>query len=182
MRGPQIPCCPCAILIMSMYFRCIAVFPATDFGIDTGVAMELFLNLCWLSLSLPAYLLWRQRVSSSTLSRPRNSAVSPLAFLCVLGCALVLLFPVISASDDMHAMRAVMEESSPGKRSVSHAAGENASSCPSRLQNLTMAVRSTDSLGLTGEAWQDLLTTWLSLPASPSTKLSSRAPPICRLA
>jgi len=47
-------------------------------------------------------------------------------FLSALGCALVLLFPVISATDDMHAMRAEMEESSPGKRGICQAAGEKA--------------------------------------------------------
>jgi hypothetical protein len=40
--------------------------------------MELFLNLCWLSLLLPAYLLWRQRTSSD---RPAagNGACTPHA-------------------------------------------------------------------------------------------------------
>ncbi|MGA7292132.1 MAG: hypothetical protein WBW53_10855 [Terriglobales bacterium] len=78
--------------------------------------MELFLNLCWLSLLLPAYLLWRQR-AASTCSRSsiqgakQGPAASPLIFLGILGCILVLLFPVISATDDLHAMRPEMEES-----------------------------------------------------------------------
>jgi hypothetical protein len=67
--------------------------------------MELFLNLCWLSLLLPAYLLWRQRTASG------RAAVRPLVFLGALGCAFILLFPVISVSDDLHAMRPEMEES-----------------------------------------------------------------------
>jgi hypothetical protein len=66
--------------------------------------MELFLNLCWLSLLVPAYLLWWQRSSSDRRAR------TPL-YLCALGCAFVLLFPVISASDDLHAMRPEAEES-----------------------------------------------------------------------
>jgi hypothetical protein len=37
-----------------------------------------------------------------------------------LACALVVLFPVISATDDLHAMRAEMEESPISKRTVSH--------------------------------------------------------------
>jgi hypothetical protein len=73
--------------------------------------MELFLNLCWLSLLVPAFLLWRQRTSSAASHRP-------LVLVCVLGCALVLLFPVISATDDLHAMRPEMEES---ERSFRHA-------------------------------------------------------------
>jgi hypothetical protein len=89
--------------------------------------MELFLNLCWLSLLLPAYLLWLQRTSSS--GPTRSPVASPLVFICVLGCALVLLFPVISASDDLHAMRPEMEES---ERAFRHA-----SQCASTAHALT---------------------------------------------
>jgi hypothetical protein len=78
--------------------------------------MELFLNLCWLSLLLPGYLLWRQRTSSD---RP---AAPPLVFLCALGCALILLFPVISATDDLHAMRPEMEESERALRDANRCA------------------------------------------------------------
>ncbi|MGA3196508.1 MAG: hypothetical protein ABSD39_16035 [Terriglobales bacterium] len=73
--------------------------------------MELFLNLCWLALLLPAYTLWRQRASSN-----RSARTSSL-FICTLVCVLVLLFPVISASDDLHAVGQVMEES---KRTLRH--------------------------------------------------------------
>ena len=84
---------------------------------DLGIfCMELFLNLCWLSLLLPCYLLWRQRTSSD---RP---AAPPLVFLCALGCALILLFPVISATDDLHAMRPEMEESERGFRRAGNGA------------------------------------------------------------
>jgi len=75
--------------------------------------MELFLNLCWFSLLLPAWLLWRQRTSP---------AIRPLAFVCALGCVLILLFPVISASDDLHAMRPEMEESERAFRHPGHCA------------------------------------------------------------
>jgi len=85
--------------------------------------MELFLNLCWLSLLLPAWLLWRRRTSSTGSGSPaRGSAVRPLIFVCALGCALILLFPVISASDDLHAMRPEMEESERGLRHPGHCA------------------------------------------------------------
>jgi hypothetical protein len=144
--------------------------------------MELFLNLCWLSLLVPAYLLWRQRTSlPSPHSRARSSAVPPVVFLCVLGCALVLLFPVISASDDLHAMRAEMEESSPCKRGVCQTAGEKASVWHGRWQNLCAVVAITASLGLTGETWQEFSTVLLSLPAAPSILRASRAPPVSRL-
>src|SRR5271169_305308 len=69
--------------------------------------MELFLNLCWLALLLPAYLLWERRGS------PDHSARTSLVFACTVGCVLVLLFPVISASDDLHSIGQAMEESKP---------------------------------------------------------------------
>jgi hypothetical protein len=84
--------------------------------------MELLLNLAWLLLLLPGYWLWQR----STGSRHASSRQCLLA----LGCAFVLLFPVISATDDLHAMRAEMEDPSSCKRVVrpsgeKHAAGVN---------------------------------------------------------
>jgi len=78
--------------------------------------MELFLNLCWLILLLPAYLLWRQRVLSKSSTR------ASFVIICTLGCGLVLLFPVISASDDLHAVGQVMEEAERGLRHSGHCA------------------------------------------------------------
>jgi hypothetical protein len=46
----------------------------------------------------------------------------------------VLLFPVISATDDLHAMRAEMEESATSKRTVLHAGSEKHSTWVNRLQ------------------------------------------------
>jgi hypothetical protein len=71
--------------------------------------MELFLNICWLGLLLPAYALWR-RSSRAPLTH------ASFVIICTLGCALVLLFPVISVSDDLHAIGQAMEESDPGFR------------------------------------------------------------------
>jgi hypothetical protein len=79
--------------------------------------MELFLNLCWLALLLPAYLLWARSDSS------KHSARASLIFACTVGCALVLLFPVISASDDLHAIGQAMEESKPSLHQAGHCAG-----------------------------------------------------------
>jgi hypothetical protein len=73
--------------------------------------VELLLNFCWLALVLPAFLLWRQRASSD------RSARRSILFLCTLGCVLVLLFPVISASDDLHSGGLAIEES---RRTLGH--------------------------------------------------------------
>ena len=78
--------------------------------------VELLLNLCWLALLLPAFLLWQRRNPSDRSTR------RSLLFACTLACLLVLLFPFISASDDLHAGAQVIEES---KRTLrgSHGAG-----------------------------------------------------------
>jgi len=72
--------------------------------------LELLLNLCWLLLFAPAFCLWFRRRSGSLQS------------IVTLVCLLALLFPVISVTDDLHAMRQEMEESSPSKRMLKHAA------------------------------------------------------------
>ena len=85
--------------------------------------MELFLNLCWLSLVLPAYFLWRQKSASTASVRAQGLSGHPVVFFSALGCALILLFPVISATDDLHAMRPEMEESESAVRGANRCAG-----------------------------------------------------------
>ncbi len=80
--------------------------------------MELFLNLFWLMLAVPAvWMLIEGRSRGWEREHRFGSAV-------VLSCVLLLLFPVISATDDLHAMRPEMEESNPSKRMAQQAAGE----------------------------------------------------------
>ncbi len=88
--------------------------------------MELFLNVLWLMLPLPAVWLWRRMPARLGQRRVGAGRTLPL-----LGCVLVLLFPVVSATDDLHAMRQEMEESALSKRTVRAAAekpqsGQNA--------------------------------------------------------
>jgi hypothetical protein len=142
--------------------------------------MELFLNLCWLSLLLPGYLLWRQRsFSASAIGRAGNStgspASSPLIFLCVLGCALVLLFPVISASDDLHAMRPEMEESERAFRHTGHCASTSHALTHSSPPVVSSFASVTSNFGQTG-------TVLAFLPQVRETSFSpapaGRAPPL----
>jgi len=81
--------------------------------------MELLLNLLWLMLALPAVLVWRRQSASS------RSAWSPCPSrsFVLLGCVLALLFPIVSATDDLHPMRAEIEESGPSKRLVKQSPG-----------------------------------------------------------
>jgi len=68
--------------------------------------MELLLNLAWLTMVLTA--LWgflrRRRSCAWTAGVPYAKA------LLAIGCVLVLLFPVVSASDDLHPTQAVVED------------------------------------------------------------------------
>lgn len=78
--------------------------------------MELLLNLLWLALALPATWLWLRGRSSDEL-RPYNRLHSCLLLTCVL----ILLFPVVSATDDLHPMRAEVEDANPLKHIVQQA-------------------------------------------------------------
>lgn len=68
--------------------------------------MELFLNLCWLLLAVPAIWMWHEARSAQPSGRFHSHRS-----LLLLACLVVLLFPVISASDDLQAMRPEIEES-----------------------------------------------------------------------
>jgi hypothetical protein len=70
--------------------------------------MELILNLIWIALAPLAFFgFWRGRCVSGQLARvPYRKSL--LALICVL----VLLFPVVSASDDLHPTQVILEEAS----------------------------------------------------------------------
>jgi hypothetical protein len=79
--------------------------------------MELLLNLFWSLLAVPAYWVWRRQ----------DRTFDSLRRFLTLGCVLVVLFPVISATDDLHAIRQEVEESSSTKRALKHAAIDRSS-------------------------------------------------------
>jgi hypothetical protein len=82
--------------------------------------MELLLNLFWLTLALPAIWMWRHESVCAKDGR-RFERIRPFV---LFGCVLMLLFPVVSATDDLHAMRQEIEESSPSKRLVKQIVGD----------------------------------------------------------
>jgi|SRR5215469_1498525 len=84
--------------------------------------MELTLNLFWLLLTVPALLLWRREGLGCRQSH-RSWLVLP-----ALGCLLILLFPVISASDDLCAMRVEAVDPSQGDRLRDASAGRSSHS------------------------------------------------------
>jgi hypothetical protein len=87
--------------------------------------MELLLNLLWLALALPAVLIWR-RQPARPWSSGKQSRFRPLV---LLGCLLALLFPVVSASDDLHPISAEIEESGPFKRTVKQSPAVKSPAC-----------------------------------------------------
>ena len=136
--------------------------------------MELLLNLAWLLLVLPAYGIWRQGVVTK-----RQNRVHSLQGLLALACLLVLLFPIISATDDLHAMRAEMEE--PGgasKRSVRQASQDKSSVKISRLHNSPTVLENASAFSLTCDSWRESVITSSSPLAAPSILRAGRAPPI----
>jgi hypothetical protein len=128
--------------------------------------MELVLNLAWVLLALPAYWLWR-----------RGRGFSSVQGLLALGCGLVLLFPVISATDDLHAMRAEMEDSSISKRTVRQTGSEKNSSWVNRLQGAPAAVASAGWLAAPEVGPLEISVSYLFPLAGPGVPHAGRAPP-----
>ncbi len=70
--------------------------------------MELVLNVLWLVIASASVCLWqRQWRRSKTGHRRRDQSLGSFIALC---CALFVLFPVISLTDDLHNELVVIEE------------------------------------------------------------------------
>jgi hypothetical protein len=139
--------------------------------------MELLLNIAWLLLALPAYWLWR---GSRTASAKKH--FSALQVLLALGCALVILFPVISATDDLHAMRSEMEESPASKRSIRQAGSDKASLWTIRLHAPPALVEGAATFAPAVERSRVQLNPNSFLPTEPTVLRAGRAPPQSHLA
>jgi len=68
--------------------------------------MELLLNLLWVSMALAAFSAFLRNRSASPEIRGAPLSMALLALACVM----VLLFPIVSASDDLHPTQAVLED------------------------------------------------------------------------
>ena len=139
--------------------------------------MELLLNLAWLVLVLPACWLWRH-----SRSVHREGSFRSWQALLALGCVLVILFPVISATDDLMAMRTEMEESPVSKRSIRQASHDKASIWNSRVQDLPATPGVPESIALSAKGGDLPPRPFFSFPASPSVPNAGRAPPAACLA
>jgi hypothetical protein len=71
--------------------------------------MELLLNSFWAMLVAPAAMIWW---GERRFARNSKHLCFSLSFVPLV-CVLILLFPMVSATDDMQAMRGEVEDSSP---------------------------------------------------------------------
>jgi hypothetical protein len=138
--------------------------------------MELFLNVAWVLLALPACWLWRIARSAR-----RERQFSSLQCLLALASALVLLFPIVSATDDLLAMRTEMEECAPGKRTIRQAGTDRCCICNSRFQGPAILPVTAVSLALGNEQWLAPHHPSLFVLAAPTFLRAARAPPCPRL-
>lgn len=75
--------------------------------------MARLLDIFWLLLFAPSFCVWMWRRPDLTRGR----------FIITVTCFLVLLFPVISANDDLRAAAQDVEEPGPSKNSVKQVSG-----------------------------------------------------------
>jgi hypothetical protein len=68
--------------------------------------MELLLNLVWVAIAVASFCVLLRKRGTESQYRTVPYAKAWLALACVL----VLLFPVVSASDDLHPAQAVLED------------------------------------------------------------------------
>jgi hypothetical protein len=80
--------------------------------------MELLLNLFWLLIAASALYAWSRR----------RDGVAARSHLIALICLLTLLFPVISATDDLHAMRPEIEDAASNRRAFRAGSADKAAS------------------------------------------------------
>ncbi len=71
--------------------------------------MELLLNLVWIAVAVAAFTALARMQRAPAQMRQIHGARYTNALLA-LACVLVLLFPIISASDDLHPSQAVLED------------------------------------------------------------------------
>lgn len=133
--------------------------------------MELLLNLAWLLLALPAVWLWR-----SSKTAPLGRRFNALQCLVALGCMLVILFPVVSATDDLRVMRSEMEESPASKRTLRAASNDKTSS--SKWQSPPALLAASRSLIVSDRGSHPLPVAGLMAPVSPVIERATRAPPV----
>ncbi len=92
--------------------------------------MEVVLNVFWLLLALVSFGLLRRWHFSA-----RNHApIRPARGIFALGCALALLFPIISVTDDLHGEQIALEDSNYCKRELKSSKGLHPAPSPGKFR------------------------------------------------
>jgi hypothetical protein len=102
--------------------------------------MELLLNLAWLVIAMAGYLALGWRLARANARK----ADGPTRIQCIvaLSCALAILFPVISLTDDLHEMQATFEEASSARLVIKQCAGTLSPASGQALHSIYFVVRS----------------------------------------
>jgi len=135
--------------------------------------MELLLNFLWLTVALAALLVCQRQ---SGFWRSAGKRCHSRSFV-LLGCLLALLFPVVSASDDLHPISAEIEESAPFKRTVKQSTGIKA---PASICHGGVAALPTEAASLRpeNETFKAFVGSVLLPPRQPVANIvDNRAPP-----
>jgi hypothetical protein len=139
--------------------------------------MEISLNLLWLGIALISIGIWIFRWRSASNACAISGAVA-------LGCALILLFPSISVTDDLHP-QVVAVDALGGKRNmcrliscIGHGVSQNSVTALKLPRHPLVAVLSNlsarDAFTISG-----IVTEKASLsPQTSRTSLSGRSPPV----
>ncbi len=93
--------------------------------------MELLLNFVWLALAMAALAIW--------VVAPVSGSGRRREFYCgiiILACVMVLLFPVISANDDLWGAQLAIEDSPAAKAKLNSAAGQFAPALVTQAQHV----------------------------------------------
>jgi|SRR5271156_4463240 len=78
--------------------------------------MELFLNILWLAIATAGVYVWRTRWAL----QPSDRRYAVWAQWAAFVCALILLFFMVSLTDDLHSDLVVFEECSAGRRNTTY--------------------------------------------------------------
>src|SRR5580704_416705 len=135
--------------------------------------MELLLSLVWLTLAVPVIVLCWRAPQTAWGSRKHQRSY----FFVLTICLLALLFPVVSASDDLCAMQVEFEEAG-GGRTTTKSAGSDSSSSHHQFSTVA-AVVCPASLGPQNEPCGEVSQHVQALPEHVvAGSVGDRAPPL----
>ena len=139
--------------------------------------MEISLNLLWLGVALIAISVWIFRWRSA-------SAASAISGAVALGCAVILLFPSISVTDDLHPQIVALDAAG-GKRNMcrliscaGRGLSQNSATALKLPHHAFVAVQSNLSIGDAFTISGSVTEKSSLYPHTSRSSLSGRSPPV----